>query len=271
MKTRLLCTTALAAVMAVSLAGGTVVHAAEDSAVGTGVLEVIENTDSNGKPDPEDPDKEVDPKDPGDVTETGNQGPITIDRIARLNFGQWKLDVTPGEKVIPAESIAGTQTDPANPTAAGRDVLRGPWVQWTDKRTGTNHKYTINANMTKTFTLKGSTDTIDKAKIEYTNGLLNSAQDLANWPTTDVLNFTLSEAGGKQLVFDNNASTGSVGIGTWTAEFGQSDEYKTETNKRGDSFKGEADNSVFLKFDGGQALSKGVYEAEITWTIEYTP
>lgn len=268
MKIRTLCTTALVAVTLISTTGGMTTYAAEHELTGKGEVEFIEDTDPNGKVDPENPDKEIDPVDPEDVDENENGGAITIDRVAKLKFGTQKIDVTPADKIYAAKEIASTQTDPdgSNPV----NVVRGPWVQWTDKRSGKDHTYQIKVAMTKQFTHTNDTDKLKGATVNYTNGLLNSAQPIENWPTVDIQSKTVGEDAAKQVIFDNMDSTENIGIGTWTAEFGQSADFEGKTNTRGDGKKGDADNSVFLNVPGGQSITKGTYTGEFTWTIEYT-
>lgn len=238
MKLRKLSTAALLSVLAVSAVAGGASQASAESLTGKGevIFEQDIEANENTKNDPEDPTKDVDPVDEEDIVIDRTGGAITIDRVAKLKFGTQKISVSPDTKTYYAEPIAVTQTDPANPSATPVSGERGPWVQWTDKRAGVNHKYSIKAEMTKQFTYKDPAGTVTNATlkgatINYRNGLLNSDQPYStnaaenNWPATSIETFTLGVDGtsaGQKLVFDNSASTGSVGIGTWTAEFGQS-------------------------------------------------
>ncbi|MGX7264581.1 WxL domain-containing protein [Enterococcus crotali] len=282
MKTKALCATALTAIIAASLIGGASASAetVQKSLAGKGTVEYVEDTDSNDKLDPEDGDKEVVPKDEEDVTENPSTGfgSITIDRVAALNFGQQKVS-TKAEKYAAKEiALSQTDLDGTNPV----DVVRGPFVQWTDKRAGADHTYAVKAELTKQFTLKGAAADpakLDKATISFTNGVLNSSQnDLSYWPAGNPGNFTLgfgtdNTGAGQQLVFDNSASTGAVGLGTYVAEFGQSADFTADKVSRPGAPTtgvGQASNSVFLDVPA-QTIEVGTYEAEITWSIEYTP
>ncbi|ALS03005.1 hypothetical protein ATZ33_16950 [Enterococcus silesiacus] len=277
MKTRTLCAVALTAIISSSLVGGAAAFAetTEHSKAGKGIIEIIEDTDDNGDIDPEKEGGGIIP-DPDTVDKNTVPGAITIDRVAVLNFGKQKVSTkteTYTASEIPVTEIAADGTENPDKT------VRGPYVQWTDKRAGEDHTYAIKAELTKQFTLVGNTKTLDKSTISYKNGLLNSTQEnLAYWPAGEPGNFTLgngtdNEGAGKQLVFDNTKSTGAVGLGTYSAEFGQSADFLAENIKRPGAPTagiGEAASSVSLKVPA-QTVELGAYQADITWSIEYTP
>ena len=282
MKAKTLCATVLTAVIAASLVGGVTASAdtVQKSLAGNGTVEYVEDTGSNGKLDPEDENKEVTPKDENDVTENPSTGfgSITIDRVAALNFGQQKVSTKTETYAAKEISLSQTDLDGANPV----DVVRGPFVQWTDKRAGADHTYAVKAELTKQFTLKGAAADpakLNKATLRYTNGVLNSTQkDLSLWPAGNPNNLELAfgegnAAAGQQMVFNNTTSTGAVGLGTYTAEYGQSADFTAADIAREGAPTtgiGQASNSVFLDVPA-QTIELGTYEAEITWSIEYTP
>ncbi|WP_086314060.1 hypothetical protein A5821_001630 [Enterococcus sp. 7F3_DIV0205] len=275
MKTRTLCTVALAAIVSASLAGSATAFADEHSLKGKGIIEIIEDNGDNEDIDPEKPGT-IKPEDPNTVDKNPVFGPITIDRVAVLNFGQQKVS-TKTETYTAAE-IPVTEVAPDGTETAGK--VRGPYVQWTDKRAGDDHTYSIKAEMTKQFThTTKTTKSLDKATIAYTNGLLNSTQENINyWPAGEPTNFTLGNGttnpgAGKQLVFDNAASTGAVGLGTYSAEFGQSADFTAANILRPGASTagvGKSASSVSLNVPA-QTIELGTYEADITWSIEYTP
>ncbi|EOH97164.1 hypothetical protein UAW_01646 [Enterococcus haemoperoxidus ATCC BAA-382] len=265
MKVKTLCKAALLSVIAIGVAVPTATNAAEHTTTGKGKINYTQDTGDNKDIDPENPKDSVDPKNPDDVTDNDTFGAITIDRVTTLNFPPQKIGVYTEPQVYSANAVSMTNS-------AGVDVTRGNYVAWTDKRGGNDHKYQIKAKMTKQFTLAGSdTDTLKGATIDYRYGLLNSDMVTTSWPaTTAVLDFQLAEGAAESaLVFDNNDSTGVEGLGTYTAEFGQSD--LDMKNEKGEAAKGSIKDGVKLTVPAGINISEGDYEAEITWSIEFSP
>lgn len=270
MKTKTLCTAALLSVIAIGLTVPTVANAAEEKVkdhkvTGKGKIHYKQDNGDNKDIDPEDPKESVDPKNPGDVTDNEAFGTITIDRVTTLNFPEQEIGVHAENQVYSASAVEMENS-------SGKEVTRGNYVAWTDKRPGNDHKYQIKAKMTKQFTLAGSpTDTLKGATIDYRYGLLNSDMVTTSWPAkTAVLDFQLAEGTAESaLVFDNSESTGPAGRGTYTAEFGQSDLSMKNGNDEG--AKGPIADGVKLTVPAGINISEGDYEAEITWAIEFTP
>ncbi|MGX7245372.1 WxL domain-containing protein [Enterococcus quebecensis] len=231
--------------------------------LGKGEVTYEEDNDKNLPGDPENPDgTKVDPEENPGITINPDGGPITIDVVSNLVFPNQKIGVSPEATKTNANPVTLTLTD-------GTTVTRGNYVQWTDKRSGNDHKYQIKAAMTQQFT--NGSNKLENATISYANGFLNSNMPAANWPSSRPEAFTLGEDGQAKLVYDNNKSdsTGAKGLGTFYAEFGTS--AADTTNTLGETATGLAGDSVELVVPAGQSIVKGKYVANITWSIEYTP
>lgn len=234
-------------------------HAVPDSLTGKGTVQYIEDTSPNPIIDPEDPENEIQPGAEIEVNPDG--GAISIDAVSNLDFGEQEIGVSATPSYYKAKALETTDKD-------GAAITRGHFVQWTDKRSGTDHTYEIKAAMTQQFT--NGTSQLTGATITYANPLLNSAMPQANWPTgTPATTFTLAGDAAKAMVLDNSASTGAQGLGTYVLEFGTS--AAGVTNANGDAATGLAGDSVELMVPAGLSILEGEYTADITWTIEYTP
>ena len=121
--------------------------------------------------------------------------------------------------------------------------------------------------MTKQFT--NGTNELKNATISFAEGLLNSDMPSDNWPAARPLGFVLTGDGLSKDVYDNSESTGALGMGTFSAEFGTST--ADVTNTLGEASTGTVDKAVELSVPAGQSIVKGKYVADITWSIEYTP
>ncbi|MFD2307954.1 WxL domain-containing protein [Enterococcus termitis] len=260
MKFKTLSSVALLATMTAGALVGPAAFAETESKTLTGKGTIIykEDDSTNEITDPEKPGETIDPGE--EITVNPNGGPITIDAVSNLDFGEQTIGVSPTAQTYKAAALVTKD-------ASANDITRGHFVQWTDKRAGNDHTYEIRANLTQQF--KNGTNLLNGATIAYSNGMLNSDMPVANWPTATPKNLVLTEDGGSQQVFDNTASTGAIGLGTYTAEFGQS--AADVTNVRNDVSTGLAGDSVVLTVPAGLSISTGTYQADVTWSIEYTP
>lgn len=258
MKFKTLSSLVLAGTLVAGTVGAVSASAESKTLVGKGTITYSEDTTTNPPVDPEKPTDPIDPDD--EITVNPNGGPITIDAVSNLNFGSQKIGVSATAQTYNAAAVETKLAD-------GTAITRGNFVQWTDKRAGNDHKYEIKANLSQQF--KNGTNELTGATIAYSNGMLNSAMPQANWPAGTPKSVVLTKDGGSQQVFDNLSSTGAVGLGTYTAEFGQS--AANVTNDRSDVSTGLAGDSVVLTVPAGLSITSGTYQADITWSIEYTP
>lgn len=258
MKIKRLCPVALLVIISLGTLTPVVAWADGKSLTSKGSVNYTEDDSTNLLIDPENPNKEITPGDEVTVNEAG--GPITIDAVSNLDFGLQKIGTSAASRKYKAAAVETTQ-------AGDVAITRGHFIQWTDKRAGTNHKYEIKANLTQQF-INGP-DVLQGATIAYSNGMLNSPMPQENWPAATPQNIILTEDGGATQVFNNMTSTAAIGLGTYTAEYGQST--KEVTNARGDISTGLAEESVILTVPTGLSIVKGTYRAEITWSIESSP
>lgn len=243
MKAQNIVSTAVLGIFAVALVGPTVLAAEPGETLdGRGTVTFLEDTTITGPTDPENPGEPV-IVDPGEGTEQTDQGPLSVDFVSVLKFGENPL--TPS--AIATEYFAS----PTTVNAAGTDVPRGNYVQVTDKRAGTSKLgWKLTAAMTTPFTSTTANHVINAAQISFVNPFLNSTQ-------TDLANINVEPT----VVLESDASVADVadapvnnGWGTYTLAYG-----KTGTDI-GESVKLTVPASTPLEVDDE-------YVATITWTI----
>lgn len=233
-------------VLLASLALGMVApqaFAAGESLPGKGTVTFKEDTSFTKPTDPEDPGKEVE-VDPEEGTKQEEQGPLSVDFVSVLKFGERTL--TPSANAGVYEASATTVTKD------GTKVERGNYVQVTDKRTGAAKQgWELSAAITKKFTSETTNDEIAAATISFANPFLNSTQADKGDIHTDATVILESDGASAPVA---NAAKGK-GWGTYTVEYGTSAEANMDT-------------SVVLTVPASTPLSVDEeYTADITWTI----
>ncbi len=185
--------------------------------------------------DPTDPTKPLDPVDPGDGHETGSKGPITIDYVPHLAFGEVEIDGT--TKVVDATSVK-------------------PYVQVSD-RSATGKGWTLSAKMGDFVTGKGTADehTLKGTKIYLENGQVQSSDPEITAAPTGTSKITLV-GGGTDTVTVMDAAK-NQGMGTWIMKWLKDDSGKTNSK-------------VKLEVNTKDARAKA-YQAEINWTLGQQP
>lgn len=164
-------------------------EATQTGAANTSIL-FDTNTDPTNPVDPENPDNPdppvdpIDPENPG----TGNDGPLSIDFVSNITFG---------EKVI-------------SPTTTTYQALNEhPYVQVTDK-TGSGNGWTLTAAASPFVSKKGGS-TLKGAELSFLNGKVNtSSSNVSAAPTTEsTVIFTNTDS-------KNITTAGTdAGKGTW--------------------------------------------------------
>lgn len=255
----------LLAILAASTIGGTAVFAEGDAKVmdGTGKVTVTDATDTEDDKDKdkvEDPEEDGDKDKPDTIDPNLNKGPIKVERISQLNFGE----ISNASKAI---------TRHAAPIKFSDGSQRGNLIQFADVRSEV-YGYTIQAAMTQQFKLEGKEDKLGGAEIAYSNGLLKNSTGNENIaPSTTAAAFTLKEDGAPATVITADKAK-QEGKGRYTFEFGQSDEYDaTKPGAPQGGIAGTDKNSVKLTVPTKTAanMKKGAYEAKITWTVVTAP
>lgn len=258
----------LLAILAASTIGGTAVFAegdAEDAKVvdGVGKVTVKDATDTEEEGDTdtvEDPELDGDKDKPDEVIVNKKKGPIKVERVSELNFGE----ISNASKAI---------TRHAAPIKFSDGSQRGNLIQFADVRSEV-YGYTIQAAMTQQFKLEGKEDKLGGAEIAYSNGLLKNGTGNTNvGPSTTKAAFTLKEDGTAETVITADKAK-QEGKGRYTFEFGQSDEYNaTNPGAPQGGIAGTDKNSVKLTVPTKTAanMKKGAYEAKITWTVVTAP
>ncbi|MEI5994502.1 WxL domain-containing protein [Candidatus Enterococcus mansonii] len=178
----------------VLLAGGAVAHAESDdwkTVIGTpdgkGATSHAHMTLQPGDEttDPTDP---IDPSEPGG--ETGNKGPLTIDNVTPLEFGEHKL--------AGGESIYSATSDHPNVQVTDN---RGEGKGWTLQVTSS--QFTDVTDVKKT--LKGAVLTIPTGELKTTEG------NVSEKPTAKEVHLTTDKPTAEVLM----VATDKTGMGTW--------------------------------------------------------
>lgn len=212
-----------AALISIFSLSGVVTLAAENAAPAGGVskthISFKANDEPTGPVNPTDPDQPVDPDEPIDPTDpenpgTGNEGPLTIDYISNIQFGE--QEIKSGDTIYNASN-------------------ESPFVQITDKR-GTGAGWTLSAQ-TKGFQtadgkkqLKGATLTFQNGQVKTRTGNVSAAPTAAD--------VTFNNADAKVVM----TAKKDAGRGTWVDVF--SGEADNNENVQLKVLEGSADANV---------------------------
>lgn len=181
MKKLLLSAFALVALVATVFTASTIIKASTEESQ-TFVSFITDET-TTPPVDPEDPDN------PGTETGTGAAGPLSIDHVPSLDFGEQVLSGN-------IETYKSTNTK--------------PFVQVTDKR-GTGAGYTLKAELSE-FVKSDDATKVLPAKIDFTStDLATTSTNTSSAPTAPT-SFTLDSTGNAVTVL--SAGT-DQGMGTW--------------------------------------------------------
>lgn len=195
----------------------------------SGPTDPLDPNDPNNPFDPEHPTDPADPDNPG----TGNSGPLSLDRIANIQFSEHEVN--------------GDET-------TFNAINKDPYLQVSDTRAEATG-WILTAKMTKPFTGAKDQSVLEGTSMDWTNGTVKTTDGNKNVAPVGS-NLSLDADGTEATLMKADPETGQ---GTWLDVFaGGSEDMKTENT------------NVSLKVPGGQATAQA-YQAEITWTLADTP
>ncbi|EMW5460713.1 WxL domain-containing protein [Enterococcus faecalis] len=147
--------------------------------------------DTNGSVDPVDPTDPNKPNPDPEVPGTGNTGPLTIDHVSSIDFGE--------QEIKEKEAIYNAKTE-------------HPYVQVTDRR-GTGAGWTLKASIDEFHNEEDKTKTLKGAEISLKNGTIKSTSgNVSEKPQGYDVNLN------KDLQIIMQAGT-DQGMGTWLDVF----------------------------------------------------
>lgn len=193
--------------------------------------------------DPTNPQKDKPIKDnPSDPVEPGTTGPLTIDRISNIHFGQQKISAEDQTYFAqPADIILSNGTHSSVPN----------YIQLTDKR-GSNVGWKLQVTQEDQFK---TTDqkALQGAQVTFTNGVTNKeGTNKANAPKAQTP-VVFDKFGQAKTIMTAAAGTG---MGTWFENFGNA----TNMSK-----------SISLSVPGNSAKEQKGYSTTFTWTLLDSP
>ncbi len=253
MKSTKLMTSAAIAVLGLTLLAPSVL-AADHSLTGNADITYKKDVTPNPPTDPEIPTDPVDP--PGVIDPVG--GDLTIDFVGNLHFGEQQITTNKGEYFA---------NEARTKNGKGEDIVRGNWVQVTDKRgvsetTGLPLGWEVRAELTQQFTSGSSI--LKGATLTYSNPVVTSADNVSgtidgiNAETGVVLEYK-DGGGASEKMFSADKDKG---FGKYFVQYGREAGFGnvTEDDKT-------SDESIKLTVPANTPLSESTYNAKITWTI----
>ncbi|MEI5994504.1 WxL domain-containing protein [Candidatus Enterococcus mansonii] len=177
------------------------------------------NDESTDPVNPNNPDQPVDPDEPIDPTDpdnpgTGNKGPLSIDYISNIQFGE--QEIKSGDTIYNA-------------------LNENPFVQVTDKR-GTGAGWTLSAQTKGFYTADGKKQ-LKGATLSFKNGQVKTGSgNVSTAPTTTDVTFNNADA---KVVM---TAKKDAGRGTWVDVF--SGEADNNQNVKLKVLEGSADANV---------------------------
>lgn len=274
MKATKLVTTAAVATLGLTLLSPVVLAADEASTFGgRGTVTFKEDDGEEPTGDPEEKTELITPP----TEEVNNKkGPLRVDRVTTLNFGEHNISTKKG--LYTAAAVKDTSTDKDKNE---KEIVRGNWIQVTDKRQAGNDGlakgWKLSATLSKQF--QTSTAQIKGATIKYENPLLtfkdedgsttNPRQDLladgTKFKKTAMDELKAKEDGTAGDSVEMISATKGNGFGTYYLQFGRNKDYG---GTNGEDTTGK---SVTLMVPANTPLQEAAYNAEITWTISELP
>lgn len=201
----------------------------------------IEFTPGDGAPEVVDPTDPTDPYEPdegddGDPTDppTGNTGPLTLDYVSSVAFGEHKVD---------------------SETAVYQSETLRPFIQVTDRR-GTAEGWSVTAQA-DSFEVDSEDEEVEEtlpgAVLTFSNGeVVSTSTSDEPVPAAEVV---LNTGGDAALVV--NAEVDS-GMGKWINRWFPSED------------EAESNDNVTLEIPGG-AATQGAHTATVAWTLSDAP
>lgn len=237
--------TGLIATGSLVLFSSTVLAGENGSSVKSNVdIEYITNTDTTDPKDPTDPDNK--PKPNPDNPGTDEEGPLSIDYVTNIKFGQQKPSGNDVSYFATLDKVIN-QDDSEKPVPA--------YVQVTDNR-GSNAGWSLSVKQDEQFK-NASNKKLGKAELRLHNGTPNSANSADMAPVAEKTVTLKLDSAGNGINSKVMAAANGKGAGTWTNMFGKDVE--------------EAVSSVELFVPGGTQIEKGAYSTTLTWTLSADP
>lgn len=219
-----------------------------------GSVRVLEDDGTEGPTtpiDPENPDTELPEVEWPEVVVNPDRGPLMIENVTNLEFGEIRTSANRVEKHAEAVQLSD-------------DTERGNFVQWRDTRAGGTFGYELQASLTKQFTgVESNTNVLTGSTIDFANGFMEAdVRDGNNEnPAPTVTNnaFTLAFGGGAETVVTASQED-EEGKGRYIMAFG-------------DSREDTAGTSVKLSVPANTATNMALddYEAIVTWSLVAGP
>ncbi|MGX7418183.1 WxL domain-containing protein [Carnobacterium gallinarum] len=204
-------------------------------------IEYITNTNVTKPTDPTAPGNEIkpNPENPG----TGNSGPLSLDYVSKITFGQQKSN---GNAAIyyAINDVVINKDD-------SKKVVPN-YLQVTDNR-GNNAGWILSVKQDGQLKNTTSNARLGSAELSLLNSTVNSANTTVTAPTpmkSVVLKLDATGAGVNSTVVTAVEGTGS---GTWTSMFGTTVE--------------EGMKSIQLSVPAGTKVEKGAYTTSLVWTL----
>lgn len=202
----------------------------------------VEYIKNNGGVDPVDPTDPTKPIDPTDPVDPGTAGPLSIDYMSNIHFGQ--QEISGDDKVYYATLVDFTDD-------TGATVQRQNFIQVTDNR-GSNVGWHLVVKQDQQLS-NGSGQELAGAQLTLANGTMVGKTPGVDAPIANQ-QVTITPDGSASDVIDAQAHQG---MGTWVDLFGQ------------DNTAGA--NSISLSVPGKSEKYEGVYTGQLTWVLTDTP
>lgn len=234
-------------IVAIGLKGVSQLVSAEeiiDRTHSTADVEYILNRDPTLPTDPTDPGNEIkpNPSNPG----TNNPGPLSIDYVSNIHFGQQKA--YGNDTYYYAEIDAVINND-----GSFKDVPN--YLQITDNR-GSNAGWSLSVKQEGQF-INDNQKRLGKAELSLFNGTPNSKNSLTAMPIANQTITLKLDGAGNGINSNVLLAEAGQGNGTWTNMFGKTNEIAKE--------------SVELFVPGGTFIEEGAYQTSLIWTLSADP
>lgn len=236
-------TTLAATVLLTGMAFGGSSVLADDATDGAamhskGTISYVRDESPTNPVDPTDPNTD-NPVTPTDPHEPSTSGPLSIDYVSNLYFGEQK---TTGSEMTYYADLDHMKD------STGKDIDRPNFVQVTDKR-GSNAGW--NLTVTQDSQFKNGDNELAGATLKLANATLSTANDGTAPKAETSVELTVGKA------VPVMSAEADQGTGTWLDRFGKDEE--------------EGKTSVSLTVPGDTKKVQGEYATSLTWTLTDTP
>lgn len=204
--------------------------------------------------DPETPVEPVDPTDPTKPVEPGTAGPLSIDFVSILDFGD--NEISTQDKVYNATAQALRFKDKEGKESEKHVPL---YAQVTDNR-GTLEGWTLSVKQNGQLKSNENQAELQGAEISFKDTVLSSISQ-SKAPSIVTTSFTLNPEGEIQKVTEANEKEGA---GSWATTFGEENNIKDEDGRK-------VTESVQLAVPGKSEKLNDTYATTLTWMLTNQP